>query len=490
MKIKKFVDMQKLFLTLIFLITAIFLPSILIAQQNVGIGTNIPTDQLHTTGTVRFQNYSGTGNRIVQLDPEGKMVVAGLAPVTNSNIVPIVDGDCGAAVFRSIIVNGLPTSIASSKIAVQVNITHTYVGDLHLFLYAPGATQILHLANRSGLSGDNMVNTIFMDAAATSFNTVTLANAPFTDSYKPAGNTATICNVTPNITTFSAFGTAGAINPNGTWYLSVADAAGGDVGTINSWSISFTGIEGVNTASQNNYIPKFLNGGLINSNITQTPTGNIGVGILQPTQKLEVAGAIKIGTTATNSKGTIRYNEADSSLQVYDNTRWKSMVNNFDVVGYSSFGGDGPFYFTSMTRNADVPIPALFYTVKQSGYYLVIVDASGDGVREENDIYNFNDNRRDVEGSLRLGIKYACCPGFNSFLERKFFTTAITPAVVPPSITSFPADGDKSVIKYFNAGDQIQPVCRVAQDIGATAPAQQPGNTWYIDLQIKYILLN
>jgi len=49
---------------------------------------------------------------------------------------------------------------------VRVSITHTYLGDLNLRLIAPNGTEIL-LAGRRGGSGDNYVDTIFDDEAAT-----------------------------------------------------------------------------------------------------------------------------------------------------------------------------------------------------------------------------------------------------------------------------------------------------------------------------------
>src|SRR6185295_9682834 len=66
-------------------------------------------------------------------------------------------------------------------IDVTVNITHPNVGDLELFLVAPGSG-LMPLSLRRGGTGDNFTNTVFDDAAATS-----IANgaAPFTGTFKP-----------------------------------------------------------------------------------------------------------------------------------------------------------------------------------------------------------------------------------------------------------------------------------------------------------------
>ena len=82
--------------------------------------------------------------------------------------------------------------LASTPVAVSI--VHTYIGDLVVSLIAPdGSAYVLH--NRSGGSADNI-------------------------------------NTTYNVNLSSE-----ALN--GTWNLRVQDAAGGDVGYINSWSVTF-----------------------------------------------------------------------------------------------------------------------------------------------------------------------------------------------------------------------------------------------------------
>ncbi len=98
-----------------------------------------------------------------------------------------------STVTSSISVSGR-TGYALSSTAVAVNIVHTYKGDLKVDLLAPdGSVYVLH--NRSGGSADNIIGTY----------TVNLSSE----------------------------------TKNGTWRLRVNDNAGGDVGYINSWSITF-----------------------------------------------------------------------------------------------------------------------------------------------------------------------------------------------------------------------------------------------------------
>ena len=86
------------------------------------------------------------------------------------------------------------TGSASSTTSVSVNIVHTYIGDLKVDLVAPDGS-LYNIHNRTGTSTDNIVKT-----------------------------------VTLNLSTEAL---------NGTWKLRVNDNAAGDVGYINSWSVTF-----------------------------------------------------------------------------------------------------------------------------------------------------------------------------------------------------------------------------------------------------------
>jgi len=103
---------------------------------------------------------------------------------------------------------------------VKVNITHTYDGDLQLSLLAPNGATIPLSTNR-GSSGDNFVDTVFDDEAATP---ISGGAAPFTGSFRPE---------TP-LTAAEGGNAAGA------WRLKIVDNAGQDVGPLNNWSLILT----------------------------------------------------------------------------------------------------------------------------------------------------------------------------------------------------------------------------------------------------------
>ncbi|WP_198553793.1 Ig-like domain-containing protein [Tenacibaculum sp. Bg11-29] len=104
-----------------------------------------------------------------------------------------------------------------TDVNVTLNITHSYDEDLRIRLTSPNGTSV-SLSNLRGSSGNNYTNTIFDDSAA---NPIGSGVAPFTGTFRPE-------------TPLSNF--IGE-NPNGNWTLTVFDIAGGDVGTIDNFSI-------------------------------------------------------------------------------------------------------------------------------------------------------------------------------------------------------------------------------------------------------------
>lgn len=105
-------------------------------------------------------------------------------------------------------------------VEVCIDIDHTFDADLDIFLIDPlGATYELTTDNGGG--GDNYSITCFDMSAATS---VTAGSAPFNGSFIPEGDFT---------------GANDGRNADGTWTLSVTDDAGGDTGTLFSWSIRF-----------------------------------------------------------------------------------------------------------------------------------------------------------------------------------------------------------------------------------------------------------
>jgi lysyl endopeptidase len=117
---------------------------------------------------------------------------AGSASQTYGNATDVAISD-GATSDSPIAVAGR-TGNAPANASVSVDIVHTYQGDLRVDLVAPDGT-LYNIHDRSGGGTDNLVRTVNFDLSSESLN--------------------------------------------GTWTLRVFDGGGGDVGYINSWSITF-----------------------------------------------------------------------------------------------------------------------------------------------------------------------------------------------------------------------------------------------------------
>ncbi|MGB3078950.1 MAG: proprotein convertase P-domain-containing protein, partial [Saprospiraceae bacterium] len=155
-----------------------------------------------------------------------------LIPSSGTGGCTVAPQNTGGTTFNNTVAGLVAGSLVSS---VQFNFTHTFDGDLDIFLVAPNG-QTLELSTDNGGGNDNFTNTVFCDGAATN---ITAGAAPFTGNFKPEGSlTVENCGivVTPTITTLGAFTAA----QNGTWKVLILDDAGGDVGTMLSWSITFS----------------------------------------------------------------------------------------------------------------------------------------------------------------------------------------------------------------------------------------------------------
>ncbi len=122
----------------------------------------------------------------------------------------------------------LPTGAQISGLTVSFDITHTFTGDLDIFLRGPNGVQI-ELSTDNGSSANNYIGTTFTDNATTS---IVSAIAPFTGYFRPEQ---------PLLTLFG--------NGSGLWTLVVVDDAGGDVGTLDNWSITLDYLAGNGTTN-------------------------------------------------------------------------------------------------------------------------------------------------------------------------------------------------------------------------------------------------
>ena len=123
--------------------------------------------------------------------------------------------------------------------SVLLNLNHTWDSDLDMYLQSPSG-QVLELSTDNGGSGDNFTNTNFTDSAPIFIPTT---GAPYTGSYRPEGRGNVLLCGSP-AGTLGTYTLANAFSgsADGNWRLVIFDDAGGDVGTMLNWSITFAGV--------------------------------------------------------------------------------------------------------------------------------------------------------------------------------------------------------------------------------------------------------
>ena len=160
---------------------------------------------------------------------------AGTSTTSSGPITVAIPDNNPAGTSTPLTVAGIPATAVGTSASVTFNITHTWDGDVVLFLKSPN-NQVLNLVNQRGGTGDNFVNTVISSTAVTP---ISAGTAPFTGTFLPDGNNAAPppTGFIPTATTFTPLiNTAGQLN--GTWALGARDIATGDVGTITSWGVT------------------------------------------------------------------------------------------------------------------------------------------------------------------------------------------------------------------------------------------------------------
>jgi subtilisin-like proprotein convertase family protein len=153
----------------------------------------------------------------------------------------------------TVAVSGVGTVANGADISLRLQFNHTFLGDLAIWLVAPGG-QVLELCTRNG-GGNNNADITFSDAAATNIATAVAATSTgvggcppttfgYNGSFKPEGRNnvmppfPTSPSDAPAPGTFTFANTYSGLNANGTWTLFINDHAGGDVGATCIWSIT------------------------------------------------------------------------------------------------------------------------------------------------------------------------------------------------------------------------------------------------------------
>jgi subtilisin-like proprotein convertase family protein/uncharacterized protein (DUF2141 family) len=240
--------------------------------------------------------------------------------------------------YSTIAVAGLQ---AVTDLNLTLNISHTFTGDMTGHLVSPQGTRV-GLFFYVGGSGNNFSNTTFDDEA---FTFISSGIAPFSGSYIPDQ-------------LLSAFD---GENPNGVWTLEISDQAGGDSGSLNSWSLDIK-------AGEQSAVTDF-DGYYSFANIrpgTHTVSEVAQPGWIQTYPTVSLAGTRdNLGVNSSNitawvpnrfdfSEGAVGVSINDGGNDMYDdgnilNTNLASFINytNGVIVAGDGLFGPGSQYFTA-----------------------------------------------------------------------------------------------------------------------------------------------
>ncbi|HMM65431.1 MAG TPA: proprotein convertase P-domain-containing protein [Dokdonella sp.] len=173
-------------------------------------------------------------------------------PGTGVGAIPDSPGGTPPTYGTPLVVNFAVAGLASnvSTVAVQIDIAHTWVGDVDVVLAAPGGSPSLVIVSRIGVTtagafGDSSnYNGIynFVDGTAGTDIWTVATNAGCTSAcditvgdYRTTGAGGTGQTNPPPITSLvTTFGGLTPAQANGTWTLTFRDGGGGDTGTVNA----------------------------------------------------------------------------------------------------------------------------------------------------------------------------------------------------------------------------------------------------------------
>jgi gliding motility-associated-like protein len=159
----------------------------------------------------------------VTLNGSSNTTVVNQVTFSNSSIYNITDYSSVSSTINATGLN-MPSITSTSIAQVCLDITHTFDGDLTISLLCPGGVQLI-LSQSNGGGGDNYTQTCFTPTATNIIGSVGNNAPPFTGTFAPEGA--------------GGFNALNGCLANGTWTLIVADNVGGDIGTLNNWSITF-----------------------------------------------------------------------------------------------------------------------------------------------------------------------------------------------------------------------------------------------------------
>lgn len=151
----------------------------------------------------------------------GAMSIHAAITVASPNVPKFILDNATVTSTLNFTVTGTTTDVDVSNISIQ----HTWDGDVEISLSRPAGALVLIFGD-CGQNDDNF-NTVTISDEGVNPN-CTADAAPFTGTLRGAPNGVV------NPTVMTAFD---GISSGGVWTMSIFDDAGGDTGTLSSWSV-------------------------------------------------------------------------------------------------------------------------------------------------------------------------------------------------------------------------------------------------------------
>jgi subtilisin-like proprotein convertase family protein len=178
------------------------------------------------------------GSQQITVGGGAQTVFTNLTGVTIPGGSPATTTGIGAPYPSSLTVAGLPAQSIVKSVTIN-GVSHTFPDDIDIILRSPSGATVILMSDVGGTNDPVNFNYIFTDGAAAMSDagaipagTYSPTNIGTGDNW-PAPGPGTVNQSTPTL------GSLGAGNHNGTWELFVYDDAGGDYGSLASWSITF-----------------------------------------------------------------------------------------------------------------------------------------------------------------------------------------------------------------------------------------------------------
>jgi len=163
------------------------------------------------------------GSSQLEIDLESPSSLTVQSNDVNKAIISPIPGQSPSLVSSLLEVNGIKPSFLTADIiqSICLDITHTRLQDLSVYLASPGGQRIT-LTSGNGGTDDHYSNTCFTSTATDNVRTGT---APFTGNWLPEESFDNLLS--------------GVAPLNGNWYIEIVDNGPGFNGLLNSWEITF-----------------------------------------------------------------------------------------------------------------------------------------------------------------------------------------------------------------------------------------------------------